>query len=67
MTERTAPTDPIPPFVERRAADELWRRARQDYLGGAAAAVVAERYGFSERTLQRRAAAEGWRRVAAGV
>ena len=63
MTERTAPADPIPPFTERPPAAELWRRARQDYLGGDTARVVAERYGFSERTLQRRAAAEGWRRA----
>ncbi len=63
MTEQAPPTDPIPPFTQRPPAAELWRRARQDYLGGDTAAVVAERSGLSERTLQRRAAAEGWRRA----
>lgn len=42
---------------------DLWTRARDDYLDGVSAPVVAERYGLSERTLRRRAAAEGWRRT----
>lgn len=42
---------------------ETWAAARRDYLGGASAPVVSERYGLSERTLRRRAAAEGWRRA----
>ncbi len=47
---------PTPP------GSELWRCVRDDYVAGLPAAVVAERYGVSERSLQRRAAAEGWRR-----
>ncbi|WP_339933132.1 hypothetical protein [uncultured Brevundimonas sp.] len=47
---------PLPP-------PDLWTRARADYLAGVSAPVVAERYGLSERTLRRRAATEGWRRV----
>lgn len=57
------PAEPIPPFVERPAIAELWRRARQDYLGGDSAPVVAERYGLSERTVRRRASVEGWRKA----
>ncbi len=41
---------------------ELWALARRDFLAGDTAPVVAERYGFTERTLRRRAAVEGWRR-----
>jgi len=44
------------------SGSELWRCVRDDYVAGLPAAVVAERYGVSQRTLQRRAAAEGWRR-----
>jgi len=47
----------IPPL------SDLWTLARQDYLSGVSALIVAERYGVSERTLRRRAAAEGWRRA----
>lgn len=42
---------------------DLWKSARDDYLNGASAPVVAERYGLSERTVRRRAATEGWRRA----
>lgn len=42
---------------------DVWTHARADYLAGASAPVVAERYSLSERTLRRRAAAEGWRRA----
>lgn len=41
--------------------DLAWTRARADYVAGCSAAVVAERYGLHERTVRRRAAAEGWR------
>ena len=57
------PPEAFPPFTERPLVAELWRRARQDYLGGDSAPVVAERYGLSERTVRRRASIEGWRKV----
>lgn len=50
------PETPAPP-------PDRWSLARADYLAGASAPVVAERYGLSERTLRRRAADEGWRRA----
>lgn len=40
-----------------------WPDARADYLAGESAGLVAARLGVSYRTLQRRAAREGWRRV----
>ncbi len=52
------PSDPQTP--DDTALDP-WPLARRDYLSGVSAAIVAERYGLSVRTLQRRAAAEGWR------
>jgi hypothetical protein len=54
--------DPNTPHTPRPDPD-IWTRAREDYLSGDSAPVVAERYGLSERTLRRRAAAEGWRRT----
>lgn len=57
------PPEAFPPFTERPPEAEVWRRARQDYLGGDTTEVVCERYGLSRRTFQRRAAAEGWRRI----
>lgn len=45
------------------APTHAWDQARHDYLAGVSAPVVAERYGLSERSLRRRAAAEGWRRA----
>jgi hypothetical protein len=57
------PAEAFPPFTERLPEAEVWRRARQDHLGGDSAPVVAERYGLAERTLRRKAAVEGWRRV----
>lgn len=45
-----------------RTTAESWALARRDFLAGDTAPIVAERYGFSERTLRRRAAVEGWRR-----
>lgn len=50
------PENTVPPA-------ETWTRARVDYLAGYSAPVVAERHGLSERTVRRRAAAEGWRRT----
>lgn len=55
--------EPLPPFAERPPIAELWRRARQDYLGGDTARAVCVRYGLSERTFYSRASREGWRRV----
>lgn len=46
---------------------DLWTRARDDYLNGASAPVVAERYGLTLRTVRRRAAVEGWRRADGAV
>lgn len=57
------PPEAFPPFTERPPEAEVWRRARQDYLGGDTGRVVCERYGLSTRTFERRAADEGWRRV----
>lgn len=45
-----------------RLTPEAWTRAREDFLAGVSAAVVAERYGTTERNVRRRAALEGWRR-----
>ncbi|NJC40382.1 hypothetical protein GGQ87_000640 [Brevundimonas alba] len=50
------PENPAPP-------SDLWTVARDDYLAGCSAPVVAERYGLPLRTLRRRAAVEGWRRA----
>lgn len=47
---------------EPRPRTEVWAAIRADYLAGDSAAVVAERHGLSERSIHRRAAAEGWRR-----
>lgn len=54
-------TDTAPPPHTRRSA-EIWDAARRDYVAGAPAAVIAERYGLAVRTVRRRAVAEGWRR-----
>lgn len=47
---------------EPNTQSDLWLRIRRDFQSGDAAAVVAERYGVSERSVQRHAAAGGWRR-----
>ncbi|HEY0052931.1 MAG TPA: hypothetical protein VGB49_05915, partial [Caulobacteraceae bacterium] len=44
------------------APDPDWAAAREDYLAGIPAPMVAERHGLSQRTIRRRAAREGWRR-----
>jgi hypothetical protein len=41
---------------------DLWVHVRRDYQAGEPAALVAERYRISVRSLRRRAAAAGWRR-----
>ena len=46
-----------------RLTAEAWAAAREDYAAGTAAAVIAERYGTTERSVRRRAATEGWRRM----
>lgn len=61
--ESDRPVEAFPPFTERPPEAEVWRRARQDYLGGDSAPVVAERYGLAERTVRRRASIEGWRKT----
>lgn len=53
---------PDPESPEAEPSLDLWGRVRRDYLAGASAAVVGERYGVSQRTIQRRASAQGWRR-----
>lgn len=58
----THPDPAFPPFTPRPPAHEIWSRARSDYLAGDSAPVIAERYGLSERSVRRRASAEGWRR-----
>lgn len=46
----------------RQADEAVWEAARADYEAGSSAPVVAERHGLGERTVRRRASAEGWRR-----
>lgn len=45
-----------------RLTPEAWACARTDFLSGVTAAVIAERYGTTERSVRRRVAVEGWRR-----
>ncbi|WP_262423397.1 hypothetical protein [Brevundimonas denitrificans] len=47
----------------RRASDEVWDLARQDYQAGDTAADVCARYGLKVSTLRDRAASGGWRRL----
>lgn len=65
--ENTSPHTPAPPpSPDAPAPDDptaaAWARARAAYLSGESSTVVAARLGVSRSTLQRRAAAEGWRR-----
>jgi len=46
----------------RPRSDDVWDRARADYLAGETAASVCDRHGISLGTLKSRAAREGWRR-----
>lgn len=50
-----------------RHGPDVWAAVRVDYLAGVSAPVLAERYSVSERSVRRRAAAEGWRREDAGA
>ena len=45
-----------------RLTSEAWAHAREDFIAGVSAAVLAERYGTTERSIRRRAVIEGWRR-----
>lgn len=51
-------SDPKP-----RLTPEAWACAREDFISGVSAPVLAERYGVTERSVRRRAAIEGWRRA----
>lgn len=50
-----------PPHL--RLPPATWGAIRDDYVAGASAAVIADRYGLSERTVRRRAQRERWRRT----
>lgn len=54
------------PYAEPRGyrprSDDLWERARDDYLAGDSANAVCDRYDLSVGTLKSRAYREGWRR-----
>ncbi|NBW09280.1 MAG: hypothetical protein EBR82_14775 [Caulobacteraceae bacterium] len=58
MTQSDTPAKPA-----SRTPPEIWAAARDDYLAGDSAPVVAERHGLSLRSFQRRAGIEGWRRA----
>ncbi|OYX56764.1 MAG: hypothetical protein B7Y86_08315 [Brevundimonas subvibrioides] len=45
-----------------RLTAEAWAHAREDFIAGISCAVIAERYGTTDRSIRRRAAIEGWRR-----
>ncbi|WP_298161460.1 hypothetical protein [Brevundimonas sp.] len=45
-----------------RLTAEAWAHAREDFIAGVSCAVIAERYGTTDRSVRRRAAIEGWRR-----
>ena len=45
-----------------RRSDAAWAQVREDYLAGASAPQLAERYGVSVSALRKRAREEGWRR-----
>jgi hypothetical protein len=47
----------------RRASDEAWAAARDDYLAGETAETVSARYGMAISTFRQRARDKGWRRV----
>lgn len=46
-----------------RTSDEVWNRARADYLAGLSAAEVCRRYGIGKSTFRARASAGQWRRA----
>ncbi len=45
-----------------RLTPKAWACAREDFIAGISCAVIAERYGVTERSVRRRAAIEGWER-----
>ena len=47
----------------RRASDEAWAAARDDYLAGDTAETVSARYGMAICTFRQRARDKGWRRM----
>ena len=49
--------------VGGRTSDEVWTRARDDYLAGKSAIEVCRRYGLGKSTFWSRAAVEQWRRA----
>lgn len=46
----------------RQTSDEVWARARADYLAGDAAETACARHGLALSTFRQRARVEGWRR-----
>lgn len=68
--ETTDPHIPAPPAVSEEETARVpstfipydWEQAREDFLAGEPAVIVGARLQVSERTVQRRAAQEGWRR-----
>ena len=65
-TPATGRHHPFDPYAEPRGyrprSDDLWERARADYLAGDSASAVCDRYDLSVGTLKSRAYREGWRR-----
>lgn len=47
----------------RRASDQAWAAARDDYLAGDTAETVSARYGMAISTFRQRARDKGWRRM----
>lgn len=55
------PTYTLTPRTDPEPDADVWVLAREDFRRGASPPLIAERRGLHVRTLQRRAAAEGWR------
>jgi len=51
---------PMPPLTRR--SPETWEAVRRDYVAGTSSTVLGERYGFTARSIRRRAALDQWRR-----
>lgn len=60
--------DPCSPAPSRkkaasnRVSEDVWDRARHEYLGGESGPAVCERYGIGLTTFRERARHDGWRR-----